>query len=157
MRALHELYSINNQILECIDEETGEIIDYEKLQQLGMKKETIIEQLAKMYKNETYFNACCEKEIDELRYKKEMSQKKMENIKKVLWDELNGQNFKTASVKISYRKSTEVKVDDINQLDDDYLRYKEPEPDKKKIRESLNRGIHLNGVRLIEKQNIQIK
>ena len=40
------LYEIDNAILECIDLETGEIIDIDKLNELQLKKETKIENVA---------------------------------------------------------------------------------------------------------------
>ena len=32
------LYEINNEILNCVDEETGEIVDFERLQELQIEK-----------------------------------------------------------------------------------------------------------------------
>jgi hypothetical protein len=42
-------------------------------------------------------------------------------------------------------------------LDDDYLKFKEPEPDKTKIKKAIKDGVKLDGVQLIENYNIQIK
>ena len=40
------LYEIDNAILDCIDLETGEIIDVDKLNELQLEKETKIENVA---------------------------------------------------------------------------------------------------------------
>ena len=41
-----KLYEIENAILECIDTETGEVIDIERLNELQMERETKIENVA---------------------------------------------------------------------------------------------------------------
>lgn len=45
------LYEINAAILDCVDLETGEIIDIERLQELQMEREQKIENVALWYKN----------------------------------------------------------------------------------------------------------
>lgn len=45
------LYDINSEILSCIDAETGEIIDVERLQALQMEREQKVENVALWYKN----------------------------------------------------------------------------------------------------------
>ena len=45
------LYEIDEQIMQCIDEDTGEILDMEKLNHLQMQQEQKIESLALWYKN----------------------------------------------------------------------------------------------------------
>ena len=41
-----KLYEIDKAILECVDQETGEIIDTEKLSDLQMQKDTKVENIA---------------------------------------------------------------------------------------------------------------
>ena len=43
------------------------------------------------------------------------------------------------------------------QVPDEYLRYKEPELDKKRVTDALKAGEVVPGCELVEKQNIQIK
>ena len=45
------LFQINDEIEKCIDQETGEILDIEALNNLSMEKDTKIENLACWYKN----------------------------------------------------------------------------------------------------------
>ena len=40
------IYEIDSQILECIDEETGEVLDVERLEKLMQDKENKIEAVA---------------------------------------------------------------------------------------------------------------
>ena len=46
-----KLYEINEQILDCIDSETGEVIDPEKLNNLQIAKDEKLENLALWYKD----------------------------------------------------------------------------------------------------------
>ena len=75
----------------------------------------------------------------------------------MLSDALSGQDFKTARVALSFRKSSEVQIDDIEELSDEYLRYKAPEPDKAAIKAAINEGKEVAGARLVSKANLQIK
>ena len=45
------LFQINDEIEKCIDQETGEILDIEALNNLSMEKDAKIENLACWYKN----------------------------------------------------------------------------------------------------------
>ena len=42
-------------------------------------------------------------------------------------------------------------------VDDDYLRFKEPELDKTKIKKALKDGVKVGGCMLVERQNMNIK
>ena len=54
-------------------------------------------------------------------------------------------------------KAKSVEVNGIDALPDEYLRFKDPEPDKTKIKAALKAGIELKGCTLVAKQNLQIK
>ena len=43
---MRALYEIDNDILNCVDEETGEILDFEKLNSLQMERDKKIEGVA---------------------------------------------------------------------------------------------------------------
>ena len=60
-------------------------------------------------------------------------------------------------MKSSNRKSESVECSDIFQVDDQYLRFKEPELDKTKIKKALKAGEKVDGCQLVTKMNIQIK
>ena len=96
-------------------------------------------------------------EKDNLAYRQKVCENKAESLKDFLSRLLDGEKFKTSKVSISYRKSEKVDVLDIGKLDDDYLKFKDPEPDKTKIKKALKDGICLEGAQLVESQNIQIK
>lgn len=151
------IYEIDSQILDCIDEETGEILDVERLEQLIQDKQDKIESVACWYKNVVAESAAIKAEIAALKERKAHDDTLAENLKKYLSDALCGEKFKTAKVAISYRKSSTVEVDDVYKVPDEYLTYKEPEPDKMALKAAMKAGKKFNGVRLVDKTNILIK
>lgn len=151
------LYEIDAQIMECVDFETGEIIDVERLEALQMEFDSKVEGIALWIKNLVAEEKMVKEEKDNLAARQKACENKAESLKKYLASALGGEKFKTSKVSISYRKSKSVEVEDITLLDDDYLKFKEPEADKTKIKKALEEGISLEGVSLVEKNNIQIK
>lgn len=151
------LYEINEEILKCVDMETGEIVDVDKLQELQMRFDDKVEGIALWIKNLLSDAAAIKVEKDKLAERQKVCENKAKNLKEYLQCVLAGEKFKSARVSISYRKSEAVEVMDIAKLDDDYLKYTEPTADKTKIKQALKAGVELDGVRLVENENIQIK
>lgn len=70
--------------------------------------------------------------------------------------------FENNHHKVSFRKSKQVEVLPefikwAEQNAEDLLRYKEPEPDKTKIKEAINAGEELPFAQIVERKNLQIK
>lgn len=151
------LYEIHAQIEECVDMETGEIIDQERLDKLDMEWTDKIENIALWYKNLLSDADQYKIEKDNFAKKEKSARNKAGSIKNYLDNVLQGDRLKTAKVNITYRKSESVEIEDIAKVDDDYLKYSEPTADKMKIKKSLKEGIDIKGARLVENQNIQIK
>ena len=159
------LYDIDKRIEEAmeraVDMETGEIINDEamaELEQLDMDRNTKIENTAKFYKNLVSDVKELKEEAKKLTERAQAAQRKADSLKNYLSFSLNGQAFKQGTVAISYRKSTSVQIDNIKELPAEYLRHKEPEPDKTAIKLALQADPEsVPGASLIETQNIQIK
>lgn len=151
------LYEIEEQIMSCVDMETGEIIDEEALANLNMERDAKVENIALWVKNLLAEAKMIKEEKDNLAYRQKVCENKAESLKEYLSRFLAGEKFKTAKISISYRKSERVNVLDIGKLDDDYLKFKDPEPDKTKIKKAIKDGVELDGVQLVENYNIQIK
>lgn len=151
------LYEINNEILNCIDTETGEIIDVEKLQALQIARDTKIENIALWYKNLVSDAEQYKAEKNVFAEKERIAKNKAESLKKYLDSILNGAAFKTTRANVTYRASEGVVIDDITKLDDSYLKYAEPTPDKTAIKKALKDGVNLAGVHLESRNNISIK
>lgn len=151
------LYEIDEEILNCVDMETGEIIDVERLGQLQLAREDKVEGIALWIKNLLSDADAIKSEEEKLAQRRKANENKAKNLKEYLSKFLNGQKFKTPKVSISYRKSESVEVTDISKLDDDYLKFAEPTVDKTKAKKALKAGTVLQGVSLVENQNIQIR
>lgn len=151
------LYEIDEEILNCVDMETGEIIDVERLGQLQLAREDKVEGVALWIKNLLSDVDAIKSEEEKLAQRRKANENKAKNLKEYLSKFLNGQKFKTPKVSISYRKSESVEVTDLSKLDDDYLKFAEPTVDKTKVKKALKAGTVLQGVSLVENQNIQIR
>lgn len=152
------LYEINKAIMECLDIETGEIIDIEKLSQLTMERDEKIENIGLWIKNLKADIEMYKAEADSFTAKKKSAESKLENLSRYLSEYLDGQKFSTPKVSISFRNTTSVKVADDAELPEDYCRVKTVvEPDKKAIKTALESGIEINGCELMQSKSISIK
>jgi hypothetical protein len=159
------LYEIEQSILDCIDTETGEIIDAEKLNELMLEKEVKIENVALWVKNLLSDADAFKAEKDAFAEREKAARNKAENLKQWLSMALDGQKFSTSKVQISFRNSESVEIEDEKKFvdwawdneRDDLLTYKDPTPNKTAIKQLLKSGKTLNGVSIVKNQNIQIK
>lgn len=154
---MKSLYEINAEIENCVDMETGEILDIEKLEKLQIEFDEKVENIALWIKNLNAEAEAVKKEKNALAERQKACENKEQDLRNYLSSFLNGQKFKTARVSISYRKSESVEVSDISALDPEYYKVIQPEADKTKIKNAIKNGMSLAGVSLIEKQNIQIR
>lgn len=143
-----------------IDEETGEILNAEELDLLAMEHELKLKNCVYYYKNMKAEAEALKAEKQKLAKRQQTAERKVEWIKGYIANDLAGKDFKPeddVTVRVSWRKSTEVTCKDIFNVPDEYLRFKEPELDKVKIKKAINAGEKVSGCELIEKRNIQIK
>lgn len=141
-----------------IDEETGEILNYDELDDLKMAREQKCENVALLIKNkEAEMNAVAEQEKTFASRKKSLVNE-IDRLKDYLAYALGGEKFKTDRVVVSYRKSESVKIDDDYAIPDKWCELSVlKKPNKKLIKEALKKGEHIAGAELIEKNNINIK
>lgn len=156
------LYEINNEILKCIDEETGEIIDVEALNNLSIERDTKIENLACWYKNLMADVEALKAEKDTFAKREKVTRNKADSIKRYLSAVLDGEKFTTDKCALSFRKSESVEVLDMSEfMSDDkaenYLKYNEPTINKAELKKALKAGETFKGVLLSANNNIQIK
>lgn len=151
------LYEIDAAIMECVDAETGEIIDEEKLNSLLMERDVKLEGVALWIKNLDSDAAAIRAEREVLEKRQKATENKAASLRAWLVSALGGQKFSTARVAVSYRKSISTEVDS-ESVAKKWCRKKITyTPDKTAIKEALLSGVKINGCRLVEKQNIQIK
>lgn len=151
------LYEINTALMALIDDESGEITDYDKFSELEMTLAEKRENILLWIKNLNADAKAIKEEEKILADRRKVIENKADNLRKYIEYDLAGEKFKTARVSVSYRKSTAVNVLDLNKIPAEYLRMKEPEADKTAIKEALNNGVKIEGAELIENISMQIK
>ncbi len=156
------LYEINQQIMELVDPETGELIDFEAFEALQMQRNEKIENLVLWVKDLNAEAAAIKTEINALSERQKATVKKAESVKSFLQDVLNGDKFKTARCSVSYRKSKSVSVDDdfiewAKENADDLLTYKEPTASLTAIKVAISSGRAVEHAVINENNNIVIK
>lgn len=157
-----KLYEIEQEILACVDLETGEIIDPEKLEALELERDRKIEGIALWVKNLDAEAKAYKEEKDSFAQKQKVAENKAKSLKEFLSHYLDGTAFKSTKVNVSFRNSKAVDVfsmDELMNYDDcdSYLKYSEPTPDKTAIKNAINSGVEIPGCRIVENSNIQIK
>ena len=78
---MRALYEIDQAILDCVDMETGEILDSEKLTELNMERERKLEGVALWVKDLKAEAAAVKEEADKLTARKKALDNKIESIK----------------------------------------------------------------------------
>lgn len=157
-----KLYEIEQEILACVDLETGEIIDPEKLETLELERDRKIEGIALWVKNLDAEAKAYKEEKDSFAQKQKVAENKAKSLKEFLSHYLDGTAFKSTKVNVSFRSSKAVDVFNMDELMnyndcDSYLKYAEPTPDKTAIKNAINSGVEIPGCRIVENNNIQIK
>ena len=159
-----KLYEIDNAILDCIDLETGEVIDTERLDALNMERDAKIENVACWIKELKAEAEAIKQEKLVLADRQRVAENKAESLKKWLAYALNGKKFKTAKCSISFRntESVEITPEGLTNLmrggKDELLTYKEPEPNKTAIKNAIkNDGLNVAGVQLVQNVSTIIK
>ena len=157
------IYEINNEIMNCVDMETGEVIDTNKLNDLQMKRDAKIENVALWIKELKAEAEAIKNEKQALADRKRVAENKAESLKNWLAYALNGEKFKTSKCSISYRNSESVEVTEegleaLMREHEDLLTYEAPEPNKKAIKDAIkNDGLTVAGVQLVQKTSTIIK
>lgn len=155
---MRALYEIEDDILGCVDTETGEIIDPEKLDALEMEREKKIEAVILWRKDLLAEAEAVKKEADVLSKRAKSCENKAEQLKNYISYALNGEKFKTDRCSVSYRKTSGVVLDDIYKVSAKFWGdIKESWISKTKIKEAIEKGETVEGAHIEERQSISIK
>ena len=152
-----KLYEIDQAIMDCIDMETGEIINEELLNALEMERDAKIENVALWIKDLKAEAEALKAEKQAFAERQKVAENKMESLKKWLAYALNGEKFKSVRASVTFRTSDKVEVADIYKLDENFLRYKEPEADKDAIKKAIKAGQEVAGATLVPSTSVIIK
>lgn len=152
------LYEIDEEILNLVDQETGEVIDTDRLEELQMERDKKVSNVACWIKNLKAEAEALKAEKENLAKRQQSCERKAEQLKDYLAYALNGTKYKDARVSVSYRKSESVEVDDmaIFTLPEEYIKV-EKSVKKTELKNAMKLGLQFDGCRLVEKNNIQIR
>ena len=153
------LYDIEAEIMDCIDQETGEIIDIDRLNALEMERDRKISNVACWIKDLKAEAEAIKAEKQALDKRQKAAENKAESLKTWLSGILQGEKFKDSRCAISYRKSERVDFADNFNFDTlpDYMKKVTVEPRKSEIKEFLKAGGEIDGVRIEENTSMTIK
>jgi putative IMPACT (imprinted ancient) family translation regulator len=161
------LYEIDNAILACVDQETGEIIDPEALDALQMERGKKLENVALWVKDLKAEAEAIGNEIKNLTARKKTAEAKAERLKAWLGEALEGEVFKTSKVRVSYTHSTRLNVIDeqsvVNWIETNFtepeelLRYQLPEIRKDAVKAAIKDGAEIPGACLEATESVVIK
>ena len=160
------LYEIDQAILDCVDLETGEILDPEKLDALQMERERKLEGVALWVKDLKAEAAAVKEEADKLKAREKSLENKIEGLKTWLLYALNGEKLKTARCNVYQTHNQKVVIDDEKAMVDmlmsspsgeKFLRMKEPEIDKNALKDSLKQGYEFEFAHLEDTESLVIK
>ena len=160
------LYEIDQAILECVDMETGEILDSDRLTALQMERERKLEGVALWVKDLNYEAQMVKEEADKLTARKKALDNKIASIKNWLLLALDGEKLKTPRCNVYQTHSTRLSVADeaelinaIQTLDEPerFLRFRAPELKKDEIKKALRDGWTFIGASLEETESVVIK
>lgn len=152
-----KLYEIDEAILGCIDTETGEVIDPERLTALQMERTEKIEGVALWVKDIKAEIEAVKAEKNAFADRQKALEKKLDSITEWLKTTLDGQKFSTSKAVVSFRHTESVKVEDVFKLNENYLRYSDPTPDKAAIKKALKAGEIVEGAELVESVSMTVK
>ena len=163
---MRALYEIDQDILNCVDLETGEILDTEKLDALQMEREAKLEGVALWIKDMKAEAAAVKEEADKLTARKKALENKMEGLKIWLLMALDGEKLKTPRCNVYQTHNQRVAVADEAKLisflqtleePEKFLRFKDPELKRDEIKKALKDGTIIPGAELEETESVVIK
>ena len=153
------LFEIRKEMMDCFDEETGEILDLEKFEQLEMDEADKIENTAFYIKNLESDMEAYKQEKDRFAEKEKKCKNEIERMKQHLAYALDNQPFKGKLLNVKFRKSSALKIDD-DCIDLLPAEYKQEETkvkvDKMALKKAVKEGAEFKGVELEEKFNCKI-
>ena len=153
-----KLYEIDQAILDCIDNDTGEVIDFDRLNQLAMDRRTKIDNIISWYKQLCAEAVAIENEIKSLKERQNRKINKSESLKQWLSVVLDGTIFESSRNMVTWRRSDEVYIIKEDKIPSEYKTEKtEVIISKADIKKAIKDGINIQGAELIYKNNIQIK
>ena len=162
---MRPLYEIDAAILAAVDQETGEILDIEKLNALQMEREYKLEGVALWIKDLRAEAAAVKEEADKLTARKKSLDNKIDGLKVWLLNALAGEKLKTPRCNVYQTHNQRLAVSDEPKLieflqtleqPDRFLKV-EPELRRDEIKKALKEGYIIPGAALEPTESVVIK
>lgn len=150
------LYEIDAAVMACIDEETGEIVDEQKLNDLEMERGRKIENTALWIKNLRAEVKALKDEEAAFKARRQTAENKLDSLERYLSGYLDGQKFKSDKVSIFHRSIESVNVTDIDKVPQELTRVT-VEARKDDIKKLLKDGRVVPGAELVTKTSMVIR
>lgn len=164
---MRALYEIDQDILNCVDQETGEIIDGEALTALQMERDIKLENVALWVKDLTAEAEAVKKEADKLTARKKSLDNKITALKGWLLTALDGGKLKTPRCQVYPTHSTKLNVIDeqsvVNYIQthckepEQFLKFTLPEIRKDAVKAKIKGGTVIPGACLEMTESVVIK
>lgn len=159
------LYEIDHALEALVDEETGEIKDYDVFESLQMERDRKIESVACWTKNLDAEARAIRDEEKVLADRRKSLEKKRERLMEYLDRALAGNPFKSAKCAVTFRRSTRVEITNMEELvhwcvtngHDGLVQYSAPVVAKSDISTLLKNGIPVDGAELATSMNVGVK
>ena len=159
------IYEIDTAILDLIDPETGEVMDFAAFEALQMEREKKIDNMALWVKDLDAEQAALDNEAKKLTERRDAARRKRDRVKEYLARVLDGDKRSTPQYAVSYRNSEACELYDegaaimwlvAHGYDDGYVIVKES-VSKSAVKELLKRGEEVSGAVLVKRQSMSVK
>ena len=151
------LFEIDERIRECVDPETGEIIDGMLLDSLLMDREQKIEGVALWCKELAYEADALRKEKQTIDARVKACENKIAGIKNWLAFATGGEKFSTPKAVVSFRNTSAVVIDDADKIPERFIKTEVVKtPMKVELKKALANGA-VEGCHLQDNISVIIK
>jgi disulfide oxidoreductase YuzD len=158
---LFELTEQYNQVRNLIDEDVDNETLQDTLESLQGAIEEKLDNIAFIVREMDYQISALDEEAKRMRAKKERLETQKDGLKNYILQQLQHADLrkvKTAKNTIYTRITRKVEVDNLAELDSEYIRVTEKkEADKKKLKEAIDSGQEVKGVRIVESESVQMR
>lgn len=149
------LYEISEEMLNCVDAETGEV-DTDKLDELAMLRDEKLESIALWIKDLKAEAEALKAEKLVFAARQSAAERRAESLKNYLTGFLHGEKFKTTRCAISFRKTESVKITNELELPPEFTTV-EIKADKNAIKQAIKNGQTVTGAEIVEGISCSIK
>ncbi len=159
------LYQIDSAIMDLVNPETGELVDYEAFAELQMARDEKIENTVLFIKNLEAEAAEIKAEETRLAERRKAKEARAKRFREYVGFALDGEKFETARCAVSFRNSTALSVSDAGVAADwlksnghfDLVTYAAPTLDKRNVAALVKSGSEIPGVQLEQRRSTVIK